>query len=232
MVKAIIYILISFVFGISVTLYVWFGEPSTINILAKEDGVVEYLSVIFYMVGLMVCLIALFKSEHKFLPLVWAILCFIFIGEETSWFQRLFDYSVPWVEQMNEQKEFNLHNLNIFQSGKLSGSSIELSDFLEAQNLFRLGFFGYFIGIPLLLHIPIFRRFLLKLGYKKPDTRFIFVLIFVLALSFTATIFCPSNVKRAMAETREMLYAFFIMVYIFLYLRPNKTIQPAANISY
>jgi hypothetical protein len=180
------------------------------------------------MVALIVCFIAVFKNEHKLLPVVWAILCFIFIGEETSWFQRLFNYSVPWVEQVNQQKEFNLHNLNIFQSGKLTNSSIELSDFLKAQNLFRLGFFGYFIVLPFLLHIPIFRRFLLKIGYKKPDTRFILVLICVLALSFIGTIFCPLNVKRAMAETREMLYALFIMVYVIICIWPYEKIKPTA----
>ena len=221
-----LFILISFIFGISATLYVWFGERNVIDMLTREDGIVEYLSVLFYMAALVACFIALFKNEHKFLTLVWAILCFLFIGEEMSWFQRLFDYSVPWVEDLNKQKEFNLHNLNIFQSGKLTDASIELSDFLEAQNLFRLGFFGYFIVLPFLLNIPILRGFLLKLGYKKPDIGFILVLIFVLALSFTATILCPSFVKRAMAETREMLYAYFIMAYVIIYIWPDDKIHP------
>ena len=225
MTKSTICSLVAFVFGTTATVYVWFGERSTIDILTREDGIVEYLSVIFYLVALIVCFIALFKNDRRILPLVWAILCFMFIGEETSWFQRLFQYSVPWVEQANVQKEFNLHNLHIFQSGKLTSSSIELSDFLEAQNLFRIGFFGYFIVLPFFLHIPISRRFLLKIGYKKPDTHFMVVLILVLALSFTATIFCPLNVKRAMAETREMLYALFIMVYVIIYIRPNEKIK-------
>ncbi len=219
-------IAISFLFGIASIIFIWFAESSIVSALTKEDGVVENLSVIFYMISIIICFISIFKTEHVLLPIVWAVLCFIFLGEETSWFQRLFDYSVPLVEQINAQSEFNLHNLNIFHGGNLTESSIELSVFLKSQNLFRLGFFAYFLVIPLLVYMPIIRELMSKIGYNKPVTSFTLILFLVFALSFFITLFAPQNVKSALAETREMLYAFFIMQYIIAYIWPSKKMQP------
>ena len=45
------------------------------------------------------------------MAIVWLVLCVLFLGEEVSWFQRVFGYSVPAVEAINSQGEFNLHNI-------------------------------------------------------------------------------------------------------------------------
>ena len=178
------------------------------------------------MIGFIVCFIAIFKVERILLPIFWAILCIVFLGEETSWFQRLFHYSVPEVEQINVQNEFNLHNLKMFHGGSLTKSDIGLSDFFTSQNLFRFGFFGYFLAIPLLMYIPKCKGLLLKAGYKKPDTGFTFGLLLVFVLSFIPALYSPSDIKSALAETREMLYAFFIMLYVIICIWPGNKIRP------
>ncbi len=226
MVKNRAFIPAAFIFGLASILYIWLGNAEHVSDLTREDGIIESLSAMFYLAGLLISIAAVCKSNSKILPILWVILCFIFLGEETSWFQRIFHYSVSEVEQINEQKEFNLHNLPIFQGGNLSDSSIELSDFLKSQNLFRLGFFGYFLAIPLLIYIPKFKKLISKIAYKKPDTAFTLVLLVIFATSFILAILSSKEIKSALAETREMLYAFFIMLYVIAYVFPNAKTQP------
>jgi hypothetical protein len=230
MIKNSSLILISSVFGFASILFVWFGESGLVSILTREDGVVENLSAIFYMVAIAFGFVSIFLSDRVYLPIIWTLLCLIFLGEETSWFQRVFDYSVPSIEQVNAQHEFNLHNLNVFQGGKLVHSPLRLSSILKSQNLFRVGFFGYFLVVPFLLYIPKIKGLMSKIGYKKPDTGFALVLLIVFSLSFMLSLFSPVDVKKSLAETREMLYAFFIMLYIFAFVRPNQITKPTAII--
>ena len=70
---------------------------------------------------------------------------------------------------------------------------------------------------------------MLKIGYKKIDTVFILILLFVFSLSFFLVFFSPENIQSALAETREMLYAFFIMMYVIAYIWPNKANSPDAK---
>lgn len=138
---------ISVLLGIVSILFIWFGEPDNVSALTREDGVVENLSAIFYMVGLFVSFISIFKAERILFPILWAALCFVFLGEETSWFQRIFHYSVPEVEQINAQNEFNLHNLDMFQGGRLTNPTFGLSDFFKSQN------FAFFIMLYVIAYI-------------------------------------------------------------------------------
>lgn len=213
----------SLIFGLICILFIWFGDPDFVYKITREDGSIEYLTALFYFLGVVLGGITIFKSKKKLLfPIVWTLLCFVFLGEETSWFQRVFNYSVPAVEQVSAQKEFNLHNLEIFKGdhlfvdGKLSNAGI--INFLKStQNIFRLGFFGYFLVIPILMFNKKIKNFLLKIGYQSPSFKFILFMLIVLVLSFVLAILSPENVKMAMAETREMLYAYYIFIYIGIY---------------
>jgi hypothetical protein len=160
--------------------YIRYGDLENASFLTKEDGVVEYLSALFYLLGFFVSLISISRNEHVLLPILWAVLCLLFLGEETSWFQRVFHYSVPFIEQRNAQDEFNIHNLKIFEGGHLTDIMGEfdrkklLNVLLGSQTLFQIGFFGYFVIIPLLLHISKINMLMSSIGYKKTDTSFIF----------------------------------------------------------
>jgi hypothetical protein len=110
-------------FGPAVLLFVFFGEFDTLYRLTLEDGIFESATALFYAVGMIVAALAVFRRQKKLLPVVWAVLCLFFLGEETSWFQRQLNFSVPSVEEINVQGEFNLHNLNVFHGGKLTESS-------------------------------------------------------------------------------------------------------------
>lgn len=52
----------------------------------------------------------------------------------------------------------------------------------------------------------------------KPSKMFVFILLVVFGISFFLATKVEYEVKMAIAETREMLYAFFIFVYVLLYI--------------
>ena len=83
-------------------------------------------------------------------------------------------------------------------------------------------FFGYFLILPLLLFIPKLNKFIQKIGNVKTDKKFISILCFVFGLSFVLAIYSPVDKKMAFAEVREMLYAFFIFIYVYFYLVSSK----------
>jgi len=218
------------IFGLAFVLFIWFGNADFVYQVTREDGFIEYLTAFFYLIGVILGILTLINNKKlMFFAVLWTILCFVFLGEETSWFQRVFNYSVPAVEGVNAQKEFNFHNLQIFKGedlfadGKIRKEGI--INFLKStQNIYRIGFFGYFLILPLLTFNKWIKKLLVKLDYFKPNVNFIIVLLIVLVLSFVLAIMSEEHVKMAMAETREMLYAFFIFLYLGIYYySPRKT---------
>lgn len=220
------YIILLIVSLVALTL-IWFGEESKIIELTEEDGIIESITAVFYLLGFIIGVISIFKQKRYLLLIIWTLMCFLFLGEETSWFQRILNYSVPAIENANKQNEFNLHNLSVFEGeslfvdGKFNPSGF-MGFFMSSQNMFRLGFFGYFLILPLLLFIPKLNKFIQKIGNVKTDKKFISILCFVFGLSFVLAIYSPVDKKMAFAEVREMLYAFFIFIYVYFYLVSSK----------
>jgi len=225
-------------FGLFSVTFIWLGKQEYVYQISREDGVIENLTAILYLLGFIIGVVTVYKlrSNRKALlfPIIWTFLCFVFLGEETSWFQRLFNYSVPGVESVNAQKEFNFHNLAIFKGddlfvdGKLS--KLGVLNFLKStQNLFRIGFFSYFLFFPLLMILSKkAKQFFNKIGYIKPHNYFTMSVIIVFGCSFIFAIISSLDKKMALAETREMLYAFFIFMYLWIYIRKtSKTLQPS-----
>jgi len=193
------------------------GNTDLVDKITKEDGIFENLSALFYLFGFLICGFLIFKRGRQAFLVIWCILCFFFLGEETSWFQRIFDYSVPMVENHNEQDEFNLHNLDLLYEEPMVTEDGEfqfsLSALLKPQNLMKLGFFSYFLMIPLLHLVPKFERFCSVLGYPKPPLAFLLTIWPPLLLSYIFT-FLYNQSNHGIVETREMLYALFILLYI------------------
>ena len=222
---------LSLLFGLIAIFYIRYGDLENTSFLTKEDGLIENLSALFYLMGFFISLISISRNERILLPIVWAALCLLFLGEETSWFQRVFHYSVSFIEQRSDQGEFNLHNLKILNSSPLENLSGEfdlkilLNVLINPQILFQIGFFCYFVIIPLLLHFSKINTLMSSIGYKKTDTGFIFIILVVIGLSFFLQLNCSSDIKHNMGEIREMFYAYFIMIYIISYIWPNKIVQ-------
>ena len=89
--------------------------------LKKEDGILESLQCIQYLVssvlGLLIYLrIKQKKSLNTFVWLILSILCFLIAGEEISWGERLTGISLNVIADLSIQGETNLHNLPFFHN--------------------------------------------------------------------------------------------------------------------
>ncbi|MCK5655566.1 MAG: hypothetical protein KAI03_04655 [Candidatus Aureabacteria bacterium] len=81
--------------------------------LCREDGIIEWLTSIFYFLASFIFIYTCKKEGFKN---VWYwgffILFLLIAGEEISWGQRLFEFSTPGLlKDLNIQKETNLHNI-------------------------------------------------------------------------------------------------------------------------
>jgi hypothetical protein len=213
-------------FGAATLLTVWLGNEELIKQVTEEDGLVESLSALFYLAGFTVCLYRIIRKFHgsrKWLYL-WCFLCFIFFGEEISWFQRIFNYTAfPFMENLNAQGEVNIHNLNIFQGGHwieaISSNKFSLKMFLSSQNIFRLCFFIYFLLIPVIVYRGKLIILKNKINFPVPEMRFVITVWPILILSFVLAAFSSELTKASIAETREMFYALFILIYVSTHLK-------------
>ena len=55
--------IMAFLLGITCITAIWMGNPKDVSILTQEDGVIENLSAIFYFLGIICCLVAIFKKK-------------------------------------------------------------------------------------------------------------------------------------------------------------------------
>ncbi len=128
--------------------------PASMHSVSYEDGPIEMLSAVFYGLSSICFFVFIFRSQflksrtwlHYTIPLGWALLMFVFFGEELSWGQRIFSYSTPEsLAEINVQNEFNIHNIGIvdtFMGGKFRYLSIMMLTtglLLPLLGLTRLG---------------------------------------------------------------------------------------------
>jgi hypothetical protein len=218
--------LLAGILSFALCLLLWEGNRAIVHNIIKEDGIVENFSAFFWLQASIICFyrIGVNSQNNKILLWFWAIFCLLCFGEEISWGQRIFMYSVQAVQHVSDQHEFNIHNLTIL-STKLGMSrylmhegKINWLGLLNAQNLFYLGFLTYFLFIPLLVQSKRLSFLKNKFNYKVPSFYFLIsiwptiILTFILALS-------PTMVRiRSMIETREMFMAFVVLFYVSFYL--------------
>lgn len=209
------------VFSVAAILFVSLGEFDRVRNWTTEDGVFENLSALFYLIGFFIGVFYVVRFGFNATSVLWIFLCFVFLGEETSWFQRILGYSVPFVEENNAQGEFNFHNLSVFQGGSVLDAEFQISDLLKSQNIFRMGFFSYFILLPILFRFEQFGNWMRKFGYILPSKWFSLTLVIIFTTSFLLVFVLPELRKHRLAETREMLYSLYIMAYVFLFTGPS-----------
>ncbi len=112
-----------------------FYSDNTVAWLGQEDGLVENAGALCFLLASAIFCVTAYRlsgSHRQFGANRWesplallglGALCFICFGEEISWGQRLFDYSVPaWLESINRQGEWNLHNLAWFHAQTAEGA--------------------------------------------------------------------------------------------------------------
>lgn len=94
-------------------------DPGKAFKFIREDGIVENLQVVCYIVSTLLMLyifiisrsgtgIYLFKTRMNWLYFFLAVFCIVILGEEISWGERLFDYKAT--EKFQEAGGTSLHN--------------------------------------------------------------------------------------------------------------------------
>ncbi len=208
-------------FSAALLAQVLLGEPTFLQTLTSEDHLIENLTVLAYLIGVVVAVMALWHKRFRLFAGLWLVLCIFFAGEETSWFQRIIGYNVPVVEQSNSQSEFNIHNLD-FMHGNKDRAFISADEkvrfgwrhLLRSQSLFRVGFFGYFLILPLMLLVPWGRRIAQRIGLPGFDWTALAVTWELIAITIPMTLLVELERRLAIAECRELVYALTIVFYI------------------
>lgn len=200
-------------------LYVICSGKDWLIYLTKEDGLIEYAAVIFYLssAGIMISLYFMSQIagrkyflgfERNIIFLLTGILFVIFAGEEVSWGQRIFNFDTPefW-SRINRQGEVTLHNLNFWEALDKSGN--------QKDGLIRLfssvALYTY-LWFNLLIIIPILNRTWLKANrfFKKagiPVVHMLYGILFLLNyLVFELLERTPVEL-RPIGELKETNYA-------------------------
>ena len=131
------------------------GNAPLLHVWVVEDGPVESLSAIFFGISSIAFLIIAVRSDFLRsknyglrypMVLAWAFLMFVFMGEEISWGQRIFDFGTPEaLMEINHQHEFNIHNIEFvdsFMGGKYRYLSIMMLTTGLFLPLFALSAYG------------------------------------------------------------------------------------------
>ena len=192
---------------------IFFKDVISNSFFRGEDGVIELLSAFFYLSAVFICIYGLIKkNKHAPYLTLWMVLTFIFFGEETSWLQHIIGYQTPdQILAVNDQKEFNLHNLKWFHR-----DSSLVEKIFSSQNLFRVGFFTYFLIIPIIGLCKLDRGVFTKFNFPLPGHKFMIFIWAPIFASLILTVFSTGPIKDVLAETREMFYAASIFTYVTL----------------
>jgi hypothetical protein len=211
--------------------------------LEGEDGFVENVSAIAYAAACIVALSAARESSGRTRGhwIMWAVLSFLFFGEETSWLQHWLGYATPEsVKLINVQSEFNLHNLRAVSPDDriFSGAGVAFSwkHLLSAQQLFNLGFTAYFLLLPLLMMIEPLKFFMRRHGVPELRSSFLMMVWTPIGVSIAFTIANRSHesLKSLIGETREMFFALTILWFVaaaYVQLRTQKTAVESPDIA-
>ena len=79
--KEKILLLIALIFGLASISLIWLGDPEYVYAITREDQEIETMTVIFYLIGFIMALVAFFSNRKLLVALIWAVIIFIFLGE-------------------------------------------------------------------------------------------------------------------------------------------------------
>ncbi|MBN1846505.1 MAG: hypothetical protein JW810_12520 [Sedimentisphaerales bacterium] len=145
--KLCIYLLSATLILSSVTYYI--VEPATAEKLSIEDGLVENAEAINWLLAALLMFILFFQGKNPW-HLLLAIFFVVCLGEEISWGQRLIGFSTPQsITNINIQKEFNLHNLRLFD--RRYGDKTWWETMFTLGRLFAMFWLAYGCVLPVLV---------------------------------------------------------------------------------
>jgi len=149
--KISLYIILSTVIILcSYSVYL-FCSDSTIENIKDENHFFEVGTAILLFIAMILFFLTFTTSKNIFILLVSIILLFG-AGEEINWGQQLFEFKTPQkMIEVNVQKEFNVHNIEIFNTNNFDKTHKKgWNRLLEINFLYRLFIMTFGIIIPVL----------------------------------------------------------------------------------
>ncbi|MCK5707926.1 MAG: hypothetical protein KAI43_09750 [Candidatus Aureabacteria bacterium] len=213
-----------------------FHDPDTILWLCREDGMVEYLGSISFLIASIIFFslyfkdkekndFILFKTKKNVFYLLLGLAFFFAFAEEISWGQRIFNFGTPEImDEINRQSEFNIHNINIFHGGdeqNIRKPFFEL--FLNIDRLFSFFWLSFCFLVPVMnKYVPPFSRWLKKINLPIVPIWFgvFFLVNYILSKYFERNI--PGFLHHSLTELKESGFAFlFFLLSIYFYHAKN-----------
>ena len=201
--------------------------------LSIEDGIIEYLSGLFFFMAAIMSFYHfvtvksgenkyLFRTERNYFFLLLGLFFLFCAGEEISWGQRLLGIETPeFVEKENAQKEFNFHNLYIFQDiDKDMNKKSGIKYWFTGHKLFAYFWFTFCLIIPLASSvIHKFRDFLRRVYFPIVPIWLGGLFLVNYVVSKLCEGMNPFSRATPIVETKETLFAFLFLIaatYFFL----------------
>ena len=201
--------ILSLVLGILITGYLLFyTNVPLFESYVREDGLVEWLTVLGLILGVIVCIQRFFKLRKVrswwflFIVLGLAILLFFAAGEEISWGQRIFHIqSSEFFKERNSQGETNLHNLIV--------DGVKLNKLIFSIGL-TIAMGVYLLVFPILYRYHAgTKRFIDRSGIPLPKAYQVISMLLV----FLITSLLPHEKKAEMLEAGIALLFFLVIRY-------------------
>jgi len=207
--------------------------------LTREDGFLENVSAVYYLVAALGCFLLFLKAKYfknpadrsvysnparRYVFLGLGLLFFVSLGEEISWGQRLLGYNTPEaIAARNVQGEFNFHNLEFFNPRTMDETPKEgLAAIFTARRVF-IALFGFYLFIlPLAVMFSDGMRRLLKAFYIPVPPLWMGLLYagnIILFMGLNRIFADNQMLKNGISEVEELNIAFLLMLIPFTFLR-------------
>ncbi len=236
--KNILYIVTGLIW-IALSYSIFFVVPNEdkVIMLATEDGFFETAGAIWFLLSAIVFFTIFVKNRKNtdrfviryiFFFLLGVTFLFVFL-EEISWGQRIFNIDTPQLfQELNIQKELNLHNLKLFHGSTEDGERKSFwALLLNFDRLFSFFWFTVFFLIPLFSTLTSkVKVFLERINF--PITPLFLGTFFVLnyLLSKLIALNIESGLNHSLVEIKESNFALLIfLASIWLYKSKNNIIS-------
>lgn len=161
------------------------NDAFTFHWIAREDGVLEWLTAFALLSGAVLCwkrswtLKDSHSAQFVWCTAIYGAVLFFGMGEEISWGQRILGLETPeFLANVNAQKETNLHNLVI---GETSVNKLIFG------KLLAVGLAGYLTLLPFLFaKSTLVREWLNRLAVPIPRIQHTLAILFVVLMVETS----------------------------------------------
>lgn len=209
-------ITVPFVIFFSYSIYL-FCSDSTIEKMKDEDQFFELGTALLFLTTSTLFLLS-YSHNRNILLLLLSILLFFGAGEELSWGQNFIGFKTPdELKKINVQKEFNLHNIEIFNTNNFDHTRKKgWRRLFEINFIFRVYIILYGIILPLsVFHNKWINKIVSKIKIPIPPIS-LGVFFFVSWLAYKIVLYyLPIGKNENYYESTGEIFE-FLTAYIFL----------------